>query len=295
MFKVIKNKKLRIFIIILLILVVLGFIINSIIGVLKDNYRNFYKVNDELVLEQTYDIKFNEIDIETKMTDIYIKQSEDDTIKILLYGEKDYITLNEKNNKLFIDTNEKNYIVFDFYSFVSKIELYLPKEYSELIRIDSEYGNIEIDNFINSTLYVDQEYGSFISLGLDFIKIDNYSGNVELKEATKARVSASSSDIKIGTVKDLEVENEYGDIEIESVDEYLKLSNESGNIKINNVVLEKDSYIESKYGDIEINTINEIYIDAKSDHGKVEVKNNNKESDIVLKIHNKSGDININN
>ena len=295
MFKIIKNKKLRRFIIISLILILIGFIIAFVIGRLKDNYRSFYKTNDELVLEKTYTTIFSEININTKMTDIYIKKSEDNNIKLLVYGEKEYITFNEKNNKLFIDIKEKNFIAFDFYSCISKIELYLPEYYSNLIRLDSGFGNIEIDEFINLTLYVDQEYGNFLSHGVDFAKVTNDFGNVELKYATKARVSAESGNIKIGNVSNLELENEYGNIEIENIDEYLKLNNESGDIKINNMSLEKDSYIESKYGNIKINNINDVYISAKSDHGKVKIKNNNKKSDILLKVHNRSGDININN
>lgn len=295
MFKMIKNRKLRIFIIILLILVILSIIIAFIVSKVKSNYRSFYKTNDKLVLEQSYNMVFNEIDINTKMTDIYIKKSDDNNTKVLIYGEEDYIKIDEKNNKLFINIKDKNFIAFDFYSYISKIELYLPSYYSNLIRITSKYGDVETDEFTDLTLYANQQYGNFLSKGIDFIKINNKSGNVELMNATKARISSRIKNIKIGSVDDLEIENKYGDIKIDNIGTYLKINNESGNIDINNIILEKDSYIETKYGNININNVRNTYISAKSDHGKVVVENNDKKSDLLLKVHNKSGDININN
>ena len=49
------------------------------------------KASDELVLEESYNTVFNEIDINTKMTDIDIKQSTDNAFKVITYGEKDYM------------------------------------------------------------------------------------------------------------------------------------------------------------------------------------------------------------
>lgn len=293
MFKIIKNKKLRVFIIILLILIIIGIIIYFIINSLKSNYRSFYKVGDELILEEVYNTVFNEIDIETKMSDINIKESTDNTVKIAIYGEKDYINIKEKNNKLFIDVNKKNFIAFDFYKYISKIELYLPINYSNVIRIDNEFGNIEVDDFENVVLYVEKEYGDIRVLNGDFIKIYNDNGNIDLEKVNKVRIENSSGDISIGNVNDVVIENEYGDISIESVYEYLGLINESGDIKIDNIILEKDSSIKTEYGDVEVGTISDIYVDAKTENGKVKIENNYKDSEITLKIHNESGDIKV--
>jgi len=295
MFKIIKNKKLRIFIIISLILIVLSAIVYFIVGRLKVNYRSFYNVGKEIVLEQTYNTIFNEIDIETKMTDIDIKKSSDNNIKVIIYGEKDYIKIKEKNNKLYINVEEKNFITFDFYKYISKVEIYLPNGYSKLIRIDNEYGNIKIEEFINCTFDIRQKYGDFLSLGADFIKIENIYGDIDLKQATKARIAAKAGDVNIDNIDDVVVENEYGDITIKNVKEYLKLHNESGDIKLDNISIIKDSFIDLEYGDIKIKSINDVYIDAKADYGELKVKNNNKDSEIMLKIHNIHGDIKINN
>ena len=125
----IKNKKLRrllkrMFIagIVILVLIVILVIVANL---LKTSYRKLYNVSDEVVSEQSYNTFFNEININTKMTDIYIKESTDNTFKVITYGEKDYIKLEEKNNKLFVDIENKNLISLEFYSCISKIELYL--------------------------------------------------------------------------------------------------------------------------------------------------------------------------
>lgn len=295
MLKIIKNRKLRIFIIISLILILIGFIIAFIIGRLKVNYRNFYKTNDELVLEQTYNTIFNEIDIDTKMSDIYIKKSVDNNVKVVIYGEEDYININEKNNKLFIDINEKNFIAFDFYSCISKIEIYLPDWYSNVIRITNEYGNIEIDEFINTTFNIKTEYGDISILNGDFARINSDYGNVKLNKVEKARVKVSYGNVNIQYIKDIVVESEHGDINIDNVESHLDLHTEYGDIKAKNIVLDKDSNIKTEYGDISIETTNKIYINAKTDRGKVKIKNNYKVSEVVLKIYNEDGNININN
>ena len=294
----IKSKKLRrllkrmfiVGIIILILIVILVIVAN----LLKTSYRNLYKVSDELVLEQTYDTVINEININTKMTDIDIKHSTDDTIKVITYGEKDYIKLNERNNKLSIDIDNKSLISFKFYSYISKVELYIPSNYNRLIRINNEFGNINIGEFDNLTLDVKQKIGNLSINSLDFIKTENKNGNIKIDRVVKARLSNKNGKIIIKEVDDLVIDNVNGNVTIENLNEYLKINLDSGNIKIDSINLTKDSIINLRYGNVIINEIKDINVDAKTDRGKKEVKNNNNKSDIKLKIHNKSGDIKVN-
>ena len=91
------------------------------------------------------------------------------------------------------------------------------------------------------------------------------------------------------------IENETGDINIDSINKYIKINNDGGNVSINNLVLEEDSIINNGYGDIKIGATNEIYIKSKIENGKTSIKNNNKKSDIVLDLHNKFGNIMVGN
>lgn len=294
----IKNKKLRrllkrMFIagIVILVLIVILIIIASL---LKTSYRKLYKLSDEVVLEQSYNTIFNEISINTKMTDIDIKPSIDNAIKVITYGEKDYIKLNEKNNKLFIDIKNKNLILFKFYSYISKIELYIPSNYDKVIRINNEFGNINIGEFNNLTLDIKQKIGNLSIDSLDFVKVENKNSNIKIDKVVKARLSNKNGKITVKEVDDLVVDNENGNVIIENLNEYLKLNLDLGNIKIDSINLTKDSNINLRYGNVIINKIEDIKVDAKTDRGKKEVKNNNKKSDIKLEIYNKSGDIKVN-
>ena len=73
------------------------------------------------------------------------------------------------------------------------------------------------------------------------------------------------------------------------------MENDCGDIEVNNINLNKNSYIKDEYGDIKIGNTNELYIDAKTNLGKVKIKNNYHKSDITLKIENDCGDIEVNN
>lgn len=298
MLRYIKNKKLRrllkrMFIagIVMLVLIIILVIVANF---LKTSYRKLYKVSEKQVLEQSYNTIFNEININTKMTDIDIKESTNNTIKVITYGEKDYIKLEEKNNKLFIDINKKSLIALNFYSCISKIELYIPSNYDKVIRINSEFGNIYIKEFNNLTLDVKQKIGNLSINSLDFVKTENKNSNMKIDKVIKARLSNKNGKINVKEVNDLVIDNVNGNITIENINEYLKINLDSGNIKIDTIKLTNDSNIDLRYGNLIINKIEDINIKAKTDRGKKEVKNNNKKSDIKLEIHNKSGDIKIN-
>jgi len=295
MFNIIKNKKLRKFIIINLILVSIGLIVVFIINILKDSYRNIYKLGDEIILEQTYNTIFNEIDIKTKMTDIYIRESNDNNVKVIIYGEKEYFDITEKNNKLFIKSKKKNMIALDFYSCISKIELFIPTNYNDLIRIDNEYGNIQTEKFNNLKLNIDQEYGNFLGNEIYFLKLNNEYGNIQIGNANMLLIHSNSSNIKINNVDDLTIDSEFGDIEVENINKKLKFDIENGDITINNLVIDTNSYIKSNYSNIKIGKINEIKIRTKTDRGSSKIKNNYKTSKITLDIYNKKGDIIVEN
>ena len=75
----------------------------------------------------------------------------------------------------------------------------------------------------------------------------------------------------------------------------MNLSNDCGDIKVRSIVLNKNSYIENNFGDIKIESTNEIYINAQTNLGDVKINNNYQKSDITLTIKNDLGDITINN
>ncbi len=294
-----KNKK---WIITLIIILSIVMIVLSIffVGLLQGNFKfNGFKfglkISNELILDETYEEKFNSIVIDATISEIFIKRNDTENIKAVIYGEKDYTNVENNLETLNIKISEKNCIGFCFNQKSARIEIYLPKEYDGKIDIKNNYGDISIDEFLNANIIVEEDCGDVLILGGNIVKVDNNYGDIEIGESNIATINEDCGDVSISNINDVTVKNSYGDIKIKSVDSYLYLENDCGDIKLNNINLKKDSYIKNDYGDIEIGNTNEVFIDAKTDLGKVKINNNYHKADIILKIENDCGDIEVNN
>lgn len=251
-----KNKMLKIG------LFVLGIIIISIILlVVIFKYIKNYSVSNQLVFSQEYNSLFNEIDIDSQASDIQIKKGTDSNIKVLIYGDKERTNVDATDSKLSITTTQKkcDFLCMNFK--ISKIEVYVPVDYSKSISIDNKFGDIIVEDFSQLNL------------------------NIE----------ANAGDVIIGDANSIEAKLDFGDIKINKVNEYLNIKNACGDIKIDTLNLEKDSNIHSNLGNIKIGTTNKIYFDAKTSLGDVKINNNYRDANVVLKITNDCGDIKVNN
>ena len=248
-----------------------------------------------LVLDKTYEEKFNNIVIEATTSEIFVKKAETENIKAVIYGEKDYTKVQATFDTLKIKINEKNCIGFCFNQKLAKVEIYLPEDFSGNIEIRNDYGDITIEEFLKANIQIEEDSGDIKILGGNIIKVDNNYGDIEIERANRATINEDCGDVKIANINDITVKNNYGDIKIKAVNNYLYLENDCGDIKLDNINLKKDSYIKDDYGDIEIGKTNELFIEAKTDLGKVKIKNNYKKADITLKIENDCGDIKVNN
>lgn len=294
-----KNKKLTIFLIVILSIISIALIV-FMIGLINGNFKflNFkfnYKVSNELVLDEVYDNEFNDISILSNASDIYIKQSSDEYIRVIIYGEKENTSVENQNEKLSIVSKQKSCTGFCFNNTIAKVEVYIPKEYENSIEINNQYGDIRIDEFSNANIDIDEDCGDVTVISGKKVSIDNNFGDITLDKADSADIKESAGNVKIGDVFDITVNNAYGDIEINRVNNYLNLSNDCGDIKVRSIVLNKNSYIENNFGDIKIESTNEIYINAQTNLGDVKINNNYQKSDITLTIKNDLGDITINN
>ena len=87
-----KNKKWIITLIILLSIIMVALSI-FFIDLLQSGFKfkNFrLQSSNELILDKTYEEKFNNIIIDATTSEIFIKQSDTENIKTIIYGEKDY-------------------------------------------------------------------------------------------------------------------------------------------------------------------------------------------------------------
>lgn len=294
-----KNKNLTIFMIVLLsILIILLTLL--LIYSLNNNpkfYFNFGNtVSDKLVLDKTYDTIFDEIKIDSKASNIEIKKSSDEKIKLVIYGEEERMEVNEISNELNIKTREKNCIGFCFNRKIFKIELYLPVTYDKKIIIDNNYGDVSISEFENMELDVKLSAGDLNIEKIKSGKIINKYGDIKINGYSKnLDITENCGNVYVNSVDDIKVTNKLGDIEINEVNNSLNIKDDCGDIEIDKLDINKNSSIHNSLGDIKIGSTNDIYIDAKTSLGDTKVNTNNKKSDITLTINNSCGDIKVAN
>jgi len=293
-----KNNVLTIILIVVISSLIVGItwlIVNILNGKIDlNNLRFFNSTSKELIVNESYKYDFSKIDIYSQAGDVYIKESSSEEVKVLIYGDKERTMVTAFNNELIISVKSKPCIGICLNK-NSKVEVYLPKDYENKIIINSEYGDIRVGSFEKATLEINEECGDVSVLSADSVNINNEYGDINVGTVKEATINVSSGDIEIDSVYNVKLNNDYGDIEINKVLNYLDVSNDCGDIEIDNIALNKDSKISANLGNIEIGNTNNIYIDAKTDLGKVKIKNNYRNSNIVLTIENDCGDIIIDN
>ena len=295
------NKTPKIILIVFLSILVIGLSIFFVNILTNKNFRfghfSFgHKVSNELVFNQEYETIFDTIKIDSKSSDIEIKEGNESKVKVVIYGDKDETNVEIVNNKLNIKSNEKKCIGFCFNMTIAKIEVYLPSSYSGNINIENNYGDVNIGNFDNLILDAKLDAGDIKVDSLKSGKIKNSYGDIKILGYSKElEIDQDCGDVEVSEVDRIKLENNYGDIDIGKVNEYLQIKEDCGDVKIDSLNLKENSSIHNSYGDIKIGSTNEIYINAKTSLGDTKINNNYQKSDVTLTIDNSCGDIRINN
>lgn len=295
------NKTPKIILIVFLSILVIGLSIFFVNILTNKNFRfghfSFgHKVSNELVFNQEYEAIFDIIKIDSKSSDIEIKEGNESKVKVVIYGDKDETNVEIVNNKLNIKSNEKKCIGFCFNMTIAKIEVYLPNGYSGNINIENNYGDVNIGNFDNLILDAKLDAGDIKVDSLKSGKIKNSYGDIKILGYSKElEIDQDCGDVEVSEVDRIKLENNYGDINIGKVNEYLQIKEDCGDVKIDSLNLKENSSIHNSYGDIKIGSTNEIYINAKTSLGDTKINNNYQKSDVTLTIDNSCGDIRINN
>ena len=295
------NKTLKIILIIFLSILVIGLSVFFVNILTNKNFRfghfSFgHKVSNELVFNQEYETVFDTIKIDSKSSDIEIKEGNESKVKVVIYGDKDETNVEIVNNKLNIKSNEKKCIGFCFNMTIAKIEVYLPSSYSGNINIENNYGDVNIGNFDNLILDAKLDAGDIKVDSLKSGKIKNSYGDIKILGYSKElEIDQDCGDVEVSEVDRIKLENNYGDIDIGKVNEYLQIKEDCGDVKIDSLNLKENSSIHNSYGDIKIGSTNEIYINAKTSLGDTKINNNYQKSYVTLTIDNSCGDIRVNN
>lgn len=294
-----KNKGLIVSLIIVLSIIsilLIVFMINIINGGFKfSKIRISHKVSNKLVLDKTYNNNFTKIYVNSNASDIDIKHSTDNQIRVVIYGDKDKTTVSDDNNELKITIKSKSCIGICINNIIAKTIIYLPEDYSNNIKLVNNYGDIKIDKYLNANIDIKEDCGDVSIKSGKNVTVDNSYGDITLDEADTATIRESAGDIDIGTINNITANNNYGDITIDTVNTYLNLKNDCGDIEVSKISITKNSTIKDNFGNIEIGNTNEIFINAKTDLGDININNNYHKSNIKLEIKNDCGDIEVNN
>lgn len=259
-----KNKMPIIFLLILISIIIFCLVMFLVIYLSKgmDGMISIGNVSENIILEKNLEMSnIENIEINQDYGDVKFEESEDNNIKVKIYGkdEKD-AKVELMNNKLKIENiNRRKFALINLGTRKSEIIVYLPKNYSKDIDIKVNCGNATLENTDNAN-----------------IKVECNAGNVKLKKAKNANIKCD-----LGDVKAEEILNKC-DIEVDC-----------GNVKIEKLTLNEDSKIKLNLGDVKIDQINEIYIEADTDLGKTNINENYRNSETTLKIKVDCGNINV--
>lgn len=243
-------------------ILLIGLMISMMNERMEFGFMSKEKLDGEPIDTKKYSTEeVNYLDINSIAADIFIYQSEDNDIKVEIYGrEKDrneyQINLTEEGLK--IKQGKRNHFCIGFCSLDQRIVLYLPDTYTKDMKIHSVSGDVESRKELVSNL-----------------ELQTVSGEVEIESAKTLTATTTSGDIEIGKV---------GDVSLEAV---------SGDISIRDLMLTKKATIHTVSGDVEIERTNDIYITTKTISGDVKVEKNNRYADIQLSVTTTSGDIDI--
>ena len=261
-----KNKGLIMTLIIIIAIIIIGLIF-FLYAVLSGkfnmmlNFENLGKKSSNIIFDTSYELEsIDNIEVLSTAGSVKFEESTDGKIKVIAYGQNSNdlkVSLNE--NKLKIDYSDYKNVSIGFNFYINDIIVYIPKEYSKEIIIDTDYGDVKIIDLEDATINIKDECGN----------------------------------INLGKIKNVTIKSDYGDVEIEEVLNKCTIESDCGNVKINKAQIQENSFIKSDYGDVKIKEINDIYVDAKTDMGDVDINKNNRQSEIVLKIENDCGNIKV--
>ena len=203
-----------------------------------------------------------ELNIEFNTSDVEIKQSEDEKVKIAIYSDRDgEHSIVEETGIVKVSINEKKLKFWKrlFNHRISKILVYLPKDFEGKINIIGDVGDITISDYQYAMLNAKLNVGDIY---VDGIKEANVILNVG---SYKQKMVYSNFNIRVDT----------------------------GDVRMKEILLLKESNITVSIGDVKIEKTNDIKIESNVEVGKEDIQKNNEGSDITLKVNVKVGDITI--
>lgn len=292
------KKGLTITLIIILSAVVIGLsgllyftITNPNINIFEFSATFGYSTN---IIEEKEIDDIKDLNISTNIADVKIEEKDIDYIKVILYSNnaKSHSII-DNSNEIEISLIEKNKLV-EIFNKTGNIKVYVPKDYSKVVKVNSNVGDIKIQNLNNASLVATSSVGDIKVQSIKDANINNKTGDVKITNVSTLVVKSGTGDIKVENVDRISSTLTTGDIKIGNVSNSLNLSSKTGDIRVENAYIKKDSKISSGIGDVKIKSIRGCYISGNTNIGDTKINNIDRKSDTVLNISSKVGDIKVN-
>ncbi len=225
---------------------------------------SFETKSSKIIFDKNFELaEIKNIEIKQDAGDVIFKETANDYIQVVLYGEDEKnaeVSLN--NNNLHIDNTHKNGLSFiNFGVTKNDIIVYIPASYQNNIKVNNDYGNCEITDLENASVDIDCDAGN----------------------------------VMLGKIKNAKIKCDYGNIEIKEILNRCDLKADCGNIEVDKISIKENSTIKADLGNVNINDTNNVYIDADVDLGKTQINQNNRNAQITLKINCDCGNVTVNN
>jgi lia operon protein LiaG len=266
-----KNINLKIIVIVLLAIMLISFSIGYILLSFTGGFRSFNITGDSSIInkEKTVNIKnINNIEINTISEDIIIIPTNNEEAKVCFYTNitkknnnyEPELVINQNNTDLIINIKHKKIFQLTMFHFhaKSRLELYLPFEYTKDISVSTVSGDIYQDNYkfdnanyktVSGDIKIDKTYAKndvYIKTTSGDIKINGECNNFIFRT-----VSGDFLSSELFTNKS-EIKTTSGDVKIKNFKGNLTGNLVSGDVEINYTKFDYDINIKNTSGDIEL-------------------------------------------
>lgn len=270
----------------ILIIVILALIGVIIWGIKSGNGFTFFE-KPVIIYDNTFE-KIASINVDVTSYDVELKESNNDTIKVEISGSKknqDKFHVEEENGNLTINENGSSVCIG--FCLDGTITIYLPNQ-DIIYHHKSSSGNIYSDIDLGS-VYINTMSGDVTLKNINDGTISSTSGNINVANANKLNVSATSGDISLDETKNIIANTQSGNIEVRSITSKMDITTTSGDINISSLSIKEDSKAEAKSGNIDIKLDKDVFIDATTRSGNIDIDNTNTNPTLIIKTT--SGDI----
>ncbi|MDF2505979.1 DUF4097 family beta strand repeat-containing protein [Clostridium sp.] len=214
---------------------------------------SFFKWGDVSMLnvqkdENTPLDNFNKINVDFSSTDIIIQSTDEPNLRIIqkstgkLRNEEKF-TISKENDNIIIKRSNSRvaFSIFNLGNLQERIEVYIPKNYTKNLDIQSSSGNIIFNSDIN----------------LNNISCIASSGNLRdesIINANDVNLKASSGNISLEALmsKSYKVNTSSGNIDINSLSGSGDVSASSGNVKVNYKDISEYSNVSARSGNVDL-------------------------------------------